>query len=99
MFSKFFLNKIIAITIDVPTDLQKAPTSLSDVIKNITNVLLWIVGVVAVIVLIIGGLMYITSAGDTEKTKRAKDAILYAVVGIVIAALAYAIVNFVIGRF
>lgn len=71
-------------------------TSLEASISDIVNMLLFIVGVIAVIVIIIGGIMYATSAGDPARAKKAKDAILYAVIGLVIAILAYAIVNFVI---
>lgn len=69
---------------------------LTKIFKTITNILLLIIGAVAVIVLIIAGLRYVTSSGDASKVKAAKDTILYAVVGIIVALLAYAIVNFVI---
>lgn len=51
----------------------------------------------SVLVIVLGGLLYVISAGDANTTKRAKDAILYAVVGLVVAILAQAIVSFVIG--
>ncbi|MDP4038446.1 MAG: hypothetical protein Q8P54_00545 [bacterium] len=76
-----------------------APTSLLDQVKTITNTLLLIVGIAAVIMLIIGGLRYIFSGGDKEAIDSAKNTILYAVIGIVVALLAFAIVNFVLGRF
>lgn len=65
-------------------------------ILNITNLLLFVLGAIAVIVIIIGGIKYTTSDGDSAKIKSAKDTILYAIVGIVVALLAYAIVHFVI---
>lgn len=68
-------------------------------ITNVVNVLLFILGAIAVIMIIIGGIRYTTSNGDAGNTKAAKDTILYAVVGLVVAILAYAIVNFVIGAF
>ena len=64
-----------------------------------SSVLLFIVGAVAVIMLIIGGLKYIVSGGDASKVQSAKNTILYALVGIIVAILAYAAVNFVIGNF
>ncbi|MDP4038445.1 MAG: pilin [bacterium] len=76
-----------------------AVDSLPKQIQNITNTLLFIIGIAAVIMLIVGGLMYIFSGGDSENTKKAKDTILYAVIGIVVALLSFAIVSFVIGRF
>lgn len=83
------------------TDAQPtgAPTDLMAQVKNVTNVLLLIVGVASVIMLIIGGLRYIFSGGSKEAVDGAKNTILYAVIGIVVALLAFAIVNFVLGRF
>lgn len=67
------------------------------VFRQITNTILYIVGIVAVIMLIVGGIRYITSGGDAKKVTDAKNTILYAIIGLVIALLAFAIVNFVIG--
>ena len=66
------------------------------IFKQITNVVLYIVGVVAVIMLIIGGIKYVVSGGDAKKVTDAKNTVLYAIIGLVIAFLAFAIVNFVI---
>jgi hypothetical protein len=71
----------------------------SGIFTTITNVLLFIIGAISVIMIIIGGLRYIVSGGDASKVSGAKNTILYAVVGIVVAILAYAIINFVIGSF
>lgn len=73
--------------------------SLLATIGTIINVILGLVGLVAVAVMILGGFQYITSAGDTAKVTKAKNTILYGVVGLVIAVLAYAIVNFVLSTF
>lgn len=67
--------------------------------KLITNVLLFIVGAISVIMLIIGGIRYTVSGGDAGQITSAKNTILYAIVGIVISILAYAIVNFFIDQF
>ena len=69
------------------------------VFKTITNVLLFIIGAISVIMLIIGGIRYVVSGGDSGAVTSAKNTILYAVVGIVVAILAYALVNFVISSF
>ena len=66
------------------------------VFKQITNTILYIVGIIAVIMLIIGGIKYVISGGDAKKVTDAKNTILYAIIGLVIAFFAYAIVNFVI---
>ncbi len=71
----------------------------SGVFKTITNVLLFIIGAISVIMLIIGGIRYVVSGGDSTAVTSAKNTILYAVVGIVVAILAYALVNFVITSF
>ena len=61
----------------------------------ITNVLLFLIGAIAVIMLIIGGIRYVISGGDQAQVTSAKNTILYAVVGIVVAFLAFAAVRFV----
>lgn len=66
------------------------------IFRTIVNILLFIVGAVAVIMLVIGGLRYVTSNGDQNAVTGAKNTILYAIIGIVVAFLAYAAVNFVI---
>lgn len=73
--------------------------SLADRIKTVVNILLYILGSIAVIMIIIGGIRYTTSNGDSSNTKAGKDTILYAVVGLVVAILAFAIVNFVVNAF
>lgn len=77
---------------------DQGPT-LTTVIKNITNILLFVIGAVSVIMIIVGGLRYVTSGGDNSAVASAKNTIMYAVVGIVVAFAAYAIVNFVINAF
>ena len=67
------------------------------IFHTIANILIFLVGAVAVIMLIIGGLRYVISQGNKEHVSSAKDTILYSVIGIVVAILAYAIVNFVTG--
>ncbi len=69
------------------------------IFKTITNVLLFILGAVSVIMIIIGGLRYVISGGNSTAVTAAKNTILYAIVGVIIALLAYAIVNFVLTSF
>ena len=69
------------------------------IFRTITNVLLFIIGAISVIMLIIGGIRYTVSGGDSTAVTNAKNTILYAIVGIVVALLAYAVVNFVLGSF
>ena len=74
-------------------------TTLEDNVKNTINVILYITGIAAVIMIVIGGMRYVLSGGDSSATKGAKDTILYAVVGLIVAIIAFAIVNFVVGAF
>ena len=69
------------------------------IFKTITNVLLFIIGAVSVIMLILGGIRYTVSQGDSSAITSAKNTILYAIIGIIVAILAFAAVNFVIGSF
>lgn len=73
----------------------------SDLVGKVTGILnavIAVLGIVAVIVIIMGGIGYMTSSGDAGKVKKAKDTILYGVIGLVVVALAFAIVNFVISN-
>ena len=72
--------------------------SLETTVINIINTVVGVLALVAVIVIIIGGINYMTSAGDAGKVKKAKDTILYGVIGLVVCVLAFAIVNFVISN-
>ena len=67
-------------------------------IKTVVNVLLWAVGILSVIMIIFSGFRYITSAGDASKTKSAQSTLTYSVVGLIVAIMAYAIVNMVRNR-
>lgn len=69
------------------------------IFQTITNVLLFILGAVSVIMIIIGGLRYVISGGNATAVTAAKNTILYAIVGVIVALLAYAIINFVLGSF
>lgn len=69
------------------------------IFKIITNTLLFIIGAVAVIMLIYGGIRYTISGGESASVTAAKNTILYAVVGIIVALLGFALVNWVIDAF
>ena len=71
-------------------------SGLTSLFRTVVNILLFLVGSLAVIMLVIGGLRYVTSNGDQNAVTSAKNTILYAIIGIVVAFLAYAAVNFVI---
>ncbi len=69
------------------------------IFRTITNVMLFVIGAISVIMLIVGGIRYVVSGGDSTKVQDAKNTILYAIVGVVVAILAFAVVNFVIQSF
>jgi len=68
-------------------------------IKKVVNILLYILGAAAVVVIVIAGITYTVSGGDSGSVTRAKNMLLYAVIGLIVAVLAYAIVNFVLTSF
>ncbi len=77
---------------------EKGEDDAQAVVKSILDtVFIWL-GIIAVIVIIIGGVMYMTAQGDTTKITTAKKAILYAVIGLIVALLSFAIVNFILGK-
>jgi hypothetical protein len=86
------------ITCSTP-DQQAASKDLGANIRIITNTLVVVVIVAAVIMVIIGGLRYTLSGGNSSATKEAKDQILYAVIGIIVALIAGGIINFVVSKF
>jgi hypothetical protein len=69
---------------------------LNSIITIIINTLIFAIGIVAVVMIIMGGISYATSQGDPAKVKKGKDTILYGVIGVVVSLLAFAIVNFVL---
>ena len=81
--------------IESSTDPSK---KINTTIQNVINLLSVAVGIAAVIMLIVGGFRYVTSAGNAETVKAAKNTILYALIGLVIVALAQLIVNFVLNK-
>lgn len=97
-----FAGRAMALTIQEGADAARAdgmPTDLvgdNGVFTQITNTILYIIGIVSVVMLIFGGFRYVVSGGDSKKVADAKNTILYAIIGLIISLLAYAIVNFVI---
>ena len=82
-----------AICADINNDSQ-----LTTMATNIINTALMVVGVLAVAMIIFSGISYVTSAGDNAKTTKAKNTLIYSIVGLAVAISAYAIVNFVLSK-
>lgn len=78
-----------------PYGLPEAPTT-DDKLKQILNIVLIILGAISVLVIIIAGLDFMFSQGEPDKVSRARNTIIYALIGLAIAIFAAAIVNFVI---
>lgn len=78
------------------SNIQNKDANLMSMLGTIINVVLGIVGFVAVVMIIMGGISFITSQGDAAKVTRARNTILYGVIGLIVAILAFAIVNFVL---
>lgn len=80
------------------SDLNSASNQndLMKTVNQIINIVIGVIGFAAVAMTIYGGVQYTTSAGDPGKVKKAKDTIMYGIVGLVVAILAFAIVNFVL---
>ncbi|HYG84362.1 MAG TPA: pilin [Verrucomicrobiae bacterium] len=66
------------------------------ILRNIINIMLFIIGAIAVLMIVIGGLRYVTSGGDSASVTGAKNTVLYAVIGLIVAIMAYGIVNFIL---
>lgn len=98
-----FADDVCSSSSNAPAEVKKAAgcsgnkDALPTIITNILYVIIGVAGLVAVIYIIIGGINYMTSAGDTSKLEKAKKTILYACIGLIICALAFAIVNWTIG--
>ena len=80
-------------------NLEEAPTQVqSSQIESLLMTVYMVAGIVAVIIIVIGGIRYTSSNGDPGSVKAAKDTILYAVVGLVTVLMAAAITDFVINN-
>ena len=88
-----FAQKIDAGTSGIPT------MSGDDLLKNGLNLTYFLAGTIAVITIIIAGIMYTSSSGDAGRVAKAKNLLLYSIVGLVLVLVAFTITNFVIGSF
>lgn len=83
---------------DTKASAEAGATAVNGIITLVINIFSVVVGVVAVIMIIVGGLKYITSGGDSGNVTGAKNTILYAIIGLVVVALAQLVVKFVVGK-
>lgn len=75
---------------------QTATQTVDNLLKLVLNIISVLVGVTAVIMIVIGGFKYITSGGESSRVSGAKDTILFAIIGLVVVALAQIIVHYVL---
>ncbi len=79
-------------------DATASNNKVSNTLASVINILSIVLGIIAVIMIIIGGIKFTTSQGDGNSTASARNTIIYAVVGLVVAALAQVLVKFVLSR-
>lgn len=77
---------------------KDASGKVDDLIRNIVNILSFIIGIIAVIMIIVSGLRFITSGGDPNSVSSARNGVIYAVIGLVLVGMAQFIVRFVLSR-
>ena len=71
----------------------------TDIVGTLINTFLFVIGALSVIMIVHSGFKYVSSRGEAEQVKSAKNTLLYAVTGLIVAILAFTIVNFVVGIF
>ena len=84
--------------VDLPI-CKDSDENITDTVTTVINIILYVLGSLAVLVIIYSGILYVMSGGDANNVTKAKNTLMYAVIGLVVALLAYAIVNFVITSF
>ncbi len=87
-------------TTDNPNNISQATggaSSARELVLTIVNYFLYFLGLIATLMVIYGGVLYVTAAGDTEAVDKGKKVIMYALVGIIIILLSFALVNSVLG--
>lgn len=77
---------------------SEGETKVKSVMKSVVDVLLMTVGVISIIMIVVGGIMFALSSGDASKVTKARNMVIYAVVGLVVALFASAIINFVFNK-
>lgn len=79
--------------------LTNPPKNADAIVGNVLNTVYAWAGIICVLIIVIAGYLYATSAADAAQTKRAKNAILYSIVGLIVIMMAFVITQFVLGRF
>jgi hypothetical protein len=93
------LHVLAAVTVDKDTELKSLPRPqlLNGSLQTVLQLVFGAAGGVAFLIVVIAGFQYVLSQGDPQKTARAKNAVIYAIVGLIICISAFSIVSFVVG--
>ena len=91
-----FINNALAKGFEMGSKPAGVPTDFDSAVLNLTNWILGFVAMIAVLAIVWGGVMYIASAGDETKATTGKRVVTYALIGLVIAGIAYALVNVIV---
>lgn len=98
MKALYLFFTMAAVKID-PGSVGVTRTDPNTTLISFLNTMYWAAGIVAVIIIIVAGLFYTLSGGNESQTKKAREAIIYAGVGLVVIMMAFAITGFIAGRF
>ena len=93
------MNNAIQQLATLPQKYEDTGNALDKSVVNIINAVIGVLGLVCVVVMIIGGVQYMTSSGDASKVEKGKKTILYGLIGLIVCVLSFAIVNFAIDHF
>jgi len=88
---------VLAAAVPLPAAPNNVPTDITIVLDSIITGVIAIIALIAVLFVVWGGVQYLTAAGDEAQVEKAKNTISYALMGLVIAAIAYAAVTLIVG--
>lgn len=97
LFAPFFSNAAIPLT--NPNNIFNTAVNFMDVVTRIANFIITFIAILGIIFLVYGGLMYVTSAGDESRAEDGKKTITYALIGLLLAGMAYAIESLILTTF
>lgn len=98
-FLLLFAGVGFALAVDKPADLNLPDIKIEDVLKNIFNLVAGIVASIAALVIVIGGIMWMTAGGNEEQVIKARKMIMGAIIGLIIVGGAVGLVTFVLRIF
>lgn len=91
------LPALVSAEFQTPVGTGLPQGSITDIITNIMNWLLMLVGIIGVIGFAIAGILYLTAAGDDTAIERAKNAMMYSIIGVIVAIIGVVVIQAVQG--